>query len=772
MGDVSCYAYGEFRFPELDPVRLEWALGQVIALHPMLRAVFMKDATQHVLAEVPAYRIARLDLSGETSDVAQERLDDLRRAMSHQVLPADQWPLFDVRLSRLPGGGDWRLHFGIDLLICDAVSIGIMMRDLLSYYFDASYAAAGASITFRDVVQHQRARRATARYRKAEAYWLARLDELPLAPSLPTVIEPEQLTHSVFSRRHLRLEPAAWARLQKNAREADVTRTVALVAAYAAVLATWSATDDFSIQVTVMGRKPLHPDMDKIVGDFTTINVLEVNTVRSVPFADAAQRLQERLVRDLDHLDFSGIAVLRERARRRGTASPAHVVFTSALGAADDLLLATLTRQRGIELLYAVSQTPQVMIDCQVSASVEGLSIAWDVPEGLFPDGLMDDRFAAYGELVERLAYAPGVWSRSPAILPAWQEALVEEANATTGPLPTGLLQDRVFDAGQLTPEAVALASDEVSLDFATLTQRALLLERRLSVQVGPDEELIAILMEKGWESVVAALAILERGLAFLPAPNNQPPQRIAAILRDAGVRTVLTQPHLSARLTDLADVSVIAVTEENFPPTAPLRPPDRARVSDQAPAYVIYTSGSTGTPKGVMVSPHAARNTLADVAVRFAISREDRVLWVSELSFDLSIFDLFGLLGAGGTVVIPASGGRENPALWAEAVERHGVTVWNSVPALAEMALTGAGARAAQRLGGLRLMMLSGDWIPRSLPERLRAVAPGAIHYSLGGATEVSIWAICYPINDAQPRRRSIPSSKPLRNQTFHVLK
>src|SRR5260370_12944189 len=87
-------------------------------------------------------------------------------------------------------------------------------------------------------------------------------------------------------------------------------------------------------------------------------------------------------------------------------------------------------------------------------------------------------------------------------------------------------------------------------------------------------------------------------------------------------------------------------------------------------------------------------------------------------------------------------------------------------------MAMSGAGARAAQRLGGLRLMMLSGDWIPLSLPERLRAVAPGAIHYSLGGATEVSIWSICYRINDADPGWRSIPYGKPLRNQTFHVLK
>jgi len=186
------------------------------------------------------------------------------------VLAADRWPLFDVRVARLPAG-DWRLHFGIDLLISDAVSIGIVMRDLLGYYFDVGYTVAAAGIAFRDVVQHQHARRATARYRKAEAYWLARLDELPPAPALPTSIHPDQLARSVFSRRHLRLAPAAWGQLQQQAREAGVTPTVALLAAYAAVLAAWSASDDFSIQLTVMDRKPLHPDMEKIVGDFPTI---------------------------------------------------------------------------------------------------------------------------------------------------------------------------------------------------------------------------------------------------------------------------------------------------------------------------------------------------------------------------------------------------------------------------------------------------------------------------------------------------------------------
>ena len=165
-----------------------------------------------------------------------------------------------------------------------------------------------------------------------------------------------------------------------------------------------------------------------------------------------------------------------------------------------------------------------------------------------------------------------------------------------------------------------------------------------------------------------------------------------------------------------------------------------------------------------------APRKCLADLTERFAIGADDRVLWVSSLAFDLSIFDIFGLLGAGGAVVVPPPRGQRDPRGWMERIHRHSVTIWDSVPALAELALTGSGA--SELLGSLRLVMMSGDWIPVSLPNRLREASPRATIYSLGGATEASIWSIFLPIDQVDPQWTSIPYGTPLRNQTFHVLK
>ena len=187
--------------------------------------------------------------------------------------------------------------------------------------------------------------------------------------------------------------------------------------------------------------------------------------------------------------------------------------------------------------------------------------------------------------------------------------------------------------------------------------------------------------------------------------------------------------------------------------------------------AYVIYTSGSTGRPKGVMISHRSALNTIDDINRRFAVSSDDRVLGLANLGFDLSVYDIFGLLGVGGCLVLPDAKGRADPSHWAKLLKAHRITVWNSVPAQLEMLAAYLGAEPHIELPALRVALLSGDWIPVSLPGRIRRHVPGLEVVSLGGATEASIWSICYPIGDVPACWRSIPYGKPLSNQSIQVL-
>ncbi|MGO9959457.1 MAG: AMP-binding protein, partial [Solirubrobacteraceae bacterium] len=166
-----------------------------------------------------------------------------------------------------------------------------------------------------------------------------------------------------------------------------------------------------------------------------------------------------------------------------------------------------------------------------------------------------------------------------------------------------------------------------------------------------------------------------------------------------------------------------------------------------------------------------AAVNTILDINRRFGVGDRDRVLGLASLGFDLSVYDLFGILGVGGTLVLPDPERRGDPSHWAELAERHEVTVWNSVPAQLQMLSDYLRAAPDRAPGSLRLAMLSGDWIPVTLPGEIRALAPDVRLVSLGGATEAAIWSIWFQIDDLDPSWHSIPYGRPLANQTFAVL-
>jgi acyl-coenzyme A synthetase/AMP-(fatty) acid ligase/acyl carrier protein len=167
------------------------------------------------------------------------------------------------------------------------------------------------------------------------------------------------------------------------------------------------------------------------------------------------------------------------------------------------------------------------------------------------------------------------------------------------------------------------------------------------------------------------------------------------------------------------------------------------------------------------MIEHRRAVNTLLDINRRFGVGEGDRVFAVSSLAFDLSVWDVFGTLAAGGTVVLPAPAPQPDPAAWAERMAECGVTVWNSAPPLLEMLVESQ----APLPPTLRLALLSGDWIPVSLPDRVRRQVPAARVVSLGGATEGSIWSILHPIESVEPSWRSVPYGRPMAGQRFHIV-
>ena len=189
--------------------------------------------------------------------------------------------------------------------------------------------------------------------------------------------------------------------------------------------------------------------------------------------------------------------------------------------------------------------------------------------------------------------------------------------------------------------------------------------------------------------------------------------------------------------------------------------------------AYVIYTSGSTGEPKGVMVTHAAAVNTIWDINDKFGVSNSDYGLALSNLAFDLSVYDIFGMLAVGGTIVMPREEKVRDPEEWVRLVEENKVTVWNSVPQFMEMLLLYMEINKVEpkRISSIRLVLLSGDKIENHLPERIRNMIPGVRVICMGGATEAAIWSNYYEPAVIEEDWNSIPYGYPLANQQYFVL-
>ncbi|WP_063806628.1 non-ribosomal peptide synthetase [Streptomyces regalis] len=749
-GGIGCHAYLEYELPgSVAPERAAGAWRALVERHDALRTVYHPDG-QQVLKDLPPYEIP---VAGA------EQAERIRGELAQRTYDPAAWPLFDVRLTHSPER--LLVHLSVDLLVTDFSGVQQLLGELEQLCLEPDRALEPVPVSFRDHVLAERRLHDSARWARDRAYWLDRLDDLPPAPELP-VLSEESGAGVRFRRLADRLTVEESAALRRRAAGRDLTVSTVLLAAYAEVIGRWSAKPRLTLNLPVFAKRPVHPDIGRVVGDFTSVTLLAVEPEAEKGFADRARVLGGRLFEDLDHGLYSGVEVLREAARRSDRQALMPVVFTSTLQGTE------VPATGPGRVVYGVTQTPQVWIDCQVMESGGEILLGWDVREGVLPEGVADDAYGAFASLVRDLAVSDAPWdSTDPVRLPQAQTDRHAEVNATTRPLPEGLLHERVFAAAVAHADRPAVIAPDRRLTYAELAGYAHAVAARLREAGVTPGDRVAIVMDKGWEQVPAVLGALAAGCVYVPVDTVHPSARRAKVLASSGAVAVLTQARVDGSY-ELPTIAVDALEPSEVVESRPVDP-------DQA-AYIIYTSGSTGEPKGVVVSHRAALNTVADIDERFGVDCGDRVLGLAQLGFDLSVYDLFGPLAHGGAVVLPDAERRGDPSHWADLAARHRVTLWNSVPAQLQMLYdylaSGAGAADVAGLSGLRLGLLSGDWIPVRLPDRVRELLPGLRLISLGGATEAAIWSIHHPIEQpVDPDRPSILYGRPLANQTFHVL-
>ncbi|MFE1594390.1 AMP-binding protein [Nocardia sp. NPDC058705] len=672
------------------------------------------------------------------------------------------------------------------------------------------------------------------------AWWQERLADMPGAPELPQAQHISDPTRTV--RLHHWLSPQAKAQVFDAAHARGITPAMALASVFAETIGGWSAQRRFLLNLPLFHREPVHPQVDGVVGDFTSSVLLEVDVTEPATVADRARALQHRLHEAGAHSAYSGLEVLRDLGRHRGEPVLAPIVYTSALNLGE--LFPDIVTDTFGEPVWIISQGPQVLLDAQITEVRGGLLLNWDIRESAFPAGMVDAMFTRYLEAIERLggpthtdttvtgsaAISAGAavgeapedidvhartvageagWQAEAGVrIPVEQAATRARVNATAGPVGGGLLHTGFFANAATNPSAPAVLWEPAGqLTYGELAADALAVAGALREAGVTPGDSVAVQLPKGPDQIVAVLGVLAAGAVYVPIGFDQPAARRAEILGTADAVAVLTvggAQIADARVVDLAQARTHA------------QPLARPVFGDpENIAYVLFTSGSTGKPKGVEVPHRAAMNTIDDLNERFDLGPTDRALALSALEFDLSVYDIFGLLAAGGAVVTVDDTQRTDPAVWVELIRRHQVSLVNCVPSLLDMLLTATpdaphspqhaaassdfrpGSLATQQpqsassdprpaslatqqpqhaampLESLRAVILGGDWVDTALPTRLAAVAPNSRFAGLGGATETAIHStICEVVNAQVPAEwTAVPYGTPLRNVQCRVV-
>ncbi|MEU3511008.1 amino acid adenylation domain-containing protein [Streptomyces longwoodensis] len=411
----------------------------------------------------------------------------------------------------------------------------------------------------------------------------------------------------------------------------------------------------------------------------------------------------------------------------------------------------------------------QLVVEVRGSAEHVRLDVAFDAEA--FDHATVERLLGHLTTLLAHCVADPGLrpLTEVPLLTPAEQQQMLVDWNDT----PTPFDHDRTLHA--CVAERVAADPDGVLLIHRGTTWSAgrvdraanRLAHRLRALGVGRGGR-VALCLDRGPDLMVAILGILKAGAAYVPMDADYPVERLAYMMGAADCHALVTEAPLVPRLPH-TEVPVVLMDRDA---TELERLPDHAPEEVAGPddlCYIIFTSGSTGRPKGIAIRHRGVVNNLPDISATAGVGPADRVMALSSPSFDMSVYELLGLAVAGGSVVFPDPGRSKDPAHWHDLVREHGVTVWNSAPALLELYVEHV--RAIGDRTGIRTVILGGDWSLPDLPERLEALSPGVRVHVFGGFAEVSISSTWFLAGEPLPGWSSIPFGRPMAGQRLYVL-
>ncbi|HEV8577638.1 MAG TPA: amino acid adenylation domain-containing protein [Thermoanaerobaculia bacterium] len=713
---------------DLDSAALEAAFHEIVRRHEALRTRFRESAGRPVQLAIESVSVPLpiLDLTALPAPQREAEAARLAKAEARRPFDLQSVPLLRLTLLRLAAGE--HLLLGVfHHIVSDGWSIGVFLRETADLY--RAFANGEPSplpplpLQYADFALWQRGWLAGEALERQVEFWRGRLAGVPPL-ELPADRPRPAIPAYRGARRPVDLDPALAAGVSDLARREGATLFMTLLAALSAVLGRWSGQESFAVGTPIAGRTRL--ELEPLIGFFVNTLVLPADLAGDPTGRTLLGRCREAALGAYAHQDlpFEKLVEALRPERELARAPLFQVLLVVQNTPLPELALPGLT------LAPVEVETGTARFDLTLTFAETPRGIAG----GLEHDAHLFDRATAarlashLAVLLQALAADPGRrLSELPLLAPGERQQILREWSEqppvdVEGPS----IEERISEQARRTPNAIAVSQGERKLSYAELDAVVERLARALRARgVGP-EVVVAIELRKSPEAIVAILAVLRAGGAYLPLDPAYPEERLAWLRENGRAAVTLDESGFAEFVSGRGGSGV-----KDGGSTRLAAPP-------ASPAYLLYTSGSTGPPKGVVVT---RAGLLASTRARLDgyTGVVSAFLLLPSLAFDSSVAGLFWTLCQGGTLVLPEQAEAGDPARLARLIAERRISHWLSIPSLYALLLDAA---EPGELRSLAAVIVAGEPVPAELPRRHAMTLPGVPLLNEYGPTEATVWA------------------------------